>query len=219
VVRAAAVIATVAICGCGSSDPRDELAFDFELRASPGFMDQTLAIENHGGSGLAPVLELTPLDSSGDPMPGVRVRTAYGSDRGRVVVPPRSTVVDVLRFEGPGARDVEDVDVRVGDFDEVSVEAADEEPVVQRFDRRGRPVGNLEVFDSYRVSNGNDAEIAVRVVLIEWEEPPPGESQQAIRVTPISPVVTIAPNGEETMRLPEELRGRVVGSVKTYFSR
>ncbi len=45
-------------------------------RAEPGFMDQTPAIDYDGGTGFAPVLELTPLDASGEPVPGVRVLAA-----------------------------------------------------------------------------------------------------------------------------------------------
>lgn len=216
--RVGSVAAALAIAACGGAE-EPELTFEYRATAEPGFMDQTLAIENPGGTGLAPVLELTPLDASGEPMAGVRVRTAYGSDSGRLVVPPRTAVVDVLRFEGRGARDVEDVRVDVGEVDEVDAGTITEEAVVQRLDRAGRPVEDFEPFHAFRVSNENDAEIDVRVVVIEWEQPPPGESQQAIRVTPVSSLLSIAPGGQETVRLPPELRGRVVGSVKAYPSR
>lgn len=53
-------------------------------------------------------------------MPDVEVRTAFGSDEGRLVVPADWAVLDVLRFEGPGAREVEDVAVRVREGDEVA---------------------------------------------------------------------------------------------------
>ena len=210
--------AALAIAACGGANEPD-LAFDYQATAEPGYMDQTLAIENPGGTGLAPVLELTPLDASGEPIRGIRVRTAYGSDSGRVVVPPRTAVVDVLRFEGARARDVEDVRVAVREVDEVDAGTIAEAAVVQRLDRAGRPVEDFEPFHAFRVSNENDVEIDVRVVVIEWEDPPPGESQQAVRVTPVSSLLSIAPGGEETVRLPAGLRGRVVGSVKAYPSR
>jgi hypothetical protein len=165
------------------------------------------------------VLGITPLDASGEPIRGIRVRTAYGSDSGRVVVPPRTAVVDVLRFEGAGARDVEDVRVAVREVDEVDAGTITEEAVVQRLDRAARPVEDFEPFHAFRVSNENDVEIDVRVVVIEWEDPPPGESQQADRVTPVSSLLSIPPGGKETVRLAAELRGRVVGSVKAYPSR
>jgi hypothetical protein len=101
----AIVVAARAICSCGSPAEKptpaqsDDLAFDFDLTSKPGFMDQALRIENRGTSGVAPVLAFTPLDGSGNTLPGVTVATAYGSDEGRVVVPPRSIVFDVLRFD------------------------------------------------------------------------------------------------------------------------
>jgi hypothetical protein len=215
----------LAICGCGSSTegapPAEshDLAFDFHLDSKPGFMSQVLEIENRGESGLAPLLAITPLDASGDPMAGVTVKTAYGSDKGRVVAPPRSIVVDVLRFEGSGARDVEDVDVSVKSADKVSMRTEAGDLPVQRLDRAGRPVTIADFFDAYRVKNDTAAEAKVRVVLIEWEDPPPGESQQALRVTRVSPLLTLPPNGTKTVRLPKALRGRVIGSVKAYYSR
>jgi hypothetical protein len=219
-----AIAAALAIAGCGSSDAPErapdapDLRFAFELEAKPGFISQTLTIENPGDTSLAPVLELTALDAAGDPMPEVRVRTAYGSDEGRVVVPADWAVLDVLRFEGPGAREVEDVAVRVSSAEEVAIERRSEEPEVQRLDR-GRPVEYAGVFDAFRLTNPGDAEVKVRVVLIEYEDPPPGESQQWVRVTELAPLTTLAAGGKETIRLPARLRGRVIGSVKPYFSR
>jgi hypothetical protein len=182
-----------------------------------GQIEQTLWIENSGGRGLAPVLELTPLDASGEPIPGVTARTAFGSDRGEVVVPAYMEVLDVVRFEGRRKRDVEDVAVRVAKADEVAAKAA-AEPEIQRLDR-GREVPYESFFDSVRVTNGDRIPIEVRVVLIEYEDPPPGQSQQFVRATPLSSLIKLAAGGAKTLRLPRELRGRVIGSVKPYFSR
>lgn len=218
------IVATLTIAGCGSSDAPErsadtpELRFDFELESDPGFISQTLTIENPGASSLAPVLEFTALDAAGEPMPDIRVRTAYGSDKGRVVVPADWAVLDVLRFEGPGAREVEDVAVRVSRADEVAIERPSEEPEVQRL-AHGRPVEYADLFDSFRLTNPGDAEVKVRVALIEYEDAPEGESQQWVRVTQLAPLTTLAAGGEKTIRLPPRLRGRVIGSVKPYFSR
>jgi hypothetical protein len=75
------------------------------------------------------------------------------------------------------------------------------------------------LFDSVRVTNVDQVPIEIRVVLIEYENPPPGESQQFVRATPLSSLLKLAAGGETTLRLPHELRGRVLGSVKPYFSR
>jgi hypothetical protein len=56
-------------------------------------------------------------------------------------------------------------------------------------------------------------------VAIEYESPPPGESQQFIRATPLIRLpVRLPPGGEILIPLSPELRGRVIGSVKAYFS-
>jgi hypothetical protein len=214
---------TIGACGSSAAAPEPareaaDLRFDFELEAKPGFISQTLTIENPGTASLAPVLELTALDAGGDPMPEVRVRTAFGSDQGRLVVPADWAVIDVLRFEGPGARDVEDVDVRIRTADEVAIERPSEEPAVQRLDR-GRPVGYSGLFDAFRLTNPSNAEVKVRVALVEYEDPPPGESQQWVRVTELAPLTTLAAGAKKTVRLPAPLRRRVIGSVKPYFSR
>jgi hypothetical protein len=224
---AAAVLAALALGACGgdsgasdeepsSGDP-SALAFGFQLDAPLGQISQTLTIENRGGTGLAPVLELTPLDASGEPIPGVTAHTAYGSDRGEVVVPPYTAVLDVVRFDGRRKRDVEDVAVRVAKADEVAVESA-EEPEIQRLDH-GREVPYESFFDSVRVTNVDEVPIEIRVVLIEYEDAPPGESQQFIRATPLSSLLKLPAGGEKTLRLSRELRGGVIGSVKPYFSR
>jgi hypothetical protein len=166
------IVTALAIAGCGESATPDrasdapDLRFDFELESKPGFISQTLTIENPGDAALAPVLELTALDASGEPMPDVRVRTAFGSDEGRVVVPQ-----------------------------------------------------DWAVFDAIRLTNPGDAEIKFRVALIEYEAAPEGESQQWVRVTPLAPLTAVPAGGKKTIRLPARLRGRVIGSVKPYFSR
>jgi hypothetical protein len=216
--------AALTVGGCGSLDEPErsasapDLRFEFELLAGENEIDQTMTIENPGETSLAPVLEYTALDASGDPMPGIAVKTAYGSDSGRLVVPAGWAVLDVLRFEGPGARKVEDVEVRVREADEVAIEPPTEEPQIQRL-AKGRPVEYEHLFDSFRVTNPGDAEVDVRVVLIEYELPPEGESQQWVRVTELAPLTNVPAGDKKTIRLPRELRGRVIGSVKPYFSR
>ena len=221
--RLALVIAlTLTAGGCGSAErpakAGDPLRFSFELESEPGFISQMLTIENGGSSSLAPVLQITALDAAGDPMPDIEVKTAFGSDSGRLVVPAEWAVFDVLRFEGPGAREVENVEVRVSEAEEVSIERPTEEAEIQRLDR-GRPVEYEHLFNAFRLTNPGKTEVAVRVALIEYEDPPEGESQQWVRVTELAPLTMLAAGEKETIRLPAELRWKVIGSVKPYFAR
>ena len=82
--------------------------------------------------------------------------------------------------------------MRVSEAEEVSIERPTEEAVIQRLDR-GRPV--------------------------EYEDPPEGESQQWVRVTELAPLTTLAAGEKKMIRLPPELRWKVIGSVKPYFAR
>src|SRR4051812_36004539 len=65
-----------------------DLEFTFRLRGGSEVIDQVLTIENGEKHAVAPTLRLTALDRSGAVLPKVNVFTAYGSDRGQVVVPP-----------------------------------------------------------------------------------------------------------------------------------
>jgi hypothetical protein len=67
------------------------LTCQYRSIAEPGFMDQVLSIGNSGGTAVAPTLTLVPLDRTGKAIPGLSVRTAFGSDHGMVVVPPTET--------------------------------------------------------------------------------------------------------------------------------
>ena len=211
------LIVLLALSGCGSAE-RSKLVFRYDARGGDGNIDQNLTIENDGPAGVAPHLEFTPLDASGEAIDGITVSTAFGSDRGRRVVPGGTALFDVLRFEGARKRDVENVRVRVAEEPRVSVKPGLREPLVQRIDAHGRVVAYGEYFESLRVPNPNDAAIRVRVVLLEYEDPPPGKPQQVVRVTPLSSLIDIPAKGARTIRAPGDT-GRRPGSVKVFLSR
>ena len=223
-VRLALVIAlTLTAGGCGSAErpakAGDPLRFEFRLLAGDNEIDQTLTIENPGSAVARAGAGDRAARCGRRPDAGRRrCGPAYGSDSGRLVVPADWAVLDVLRFEGPDAREVEDVEVRVREAEEVDIESPTEEPEIQRLDR-GRPVEYEHLWNAFRVTNPGDTEIALRVALIEYEDPPEGESQQWLRVTEIAPLTSLAAGEKKTIQLPAELRWRVIGSVKPYFSR
>ena len=74
--------------------------------------------------------------------------------------------------------------------------------------------GENEIDQTLTIENPGSASLAV-----EYADPPEGESQQWVRVTEIAPLTSLAAGGKKTIRLPAELRWRVIGSVKPYFSR
>lgn len=160
------------------------LSFHYQASGGEDVMNQTLTITNSSGSAVVPVLRFTPLDSSGQPIGETDVTTAYGSDRGQLVV--GSSGLDVLAFGGAGASAVADVRVDV-----VSVTAAKRIPVTRGvttsfLDGAGDSVDKFSQFTDVVLANPNDADATLRIVYIVWDQPTdPKETQQAVSVTPI----------------------------------
>jgi hypothetical protein len=216
---AAALLVALTIAACGQ-DINPPLAFKFVSKGPTGSIDQTLTIRNREDSALAGVLKMTPLDAAGKKLTGVAVHTAFGSDRGLVVVPPGTLVNDVLTFRGPAAHRVRDVDVKLTRTIPVpGVAESAVMPDVQRFDRDGHAVGVAKPFAFFRVANKSADAVAARVVLLEYDDPPPGQPQQAISVTKLTGLLKLAPRASRGIDLPVRLRNRAVGSVKAYLSR
>ena len=218
VTAAVAVLAALTIAACGQ-DVNPPLAFTFVSKGPTGSIDQTLTIRNREDAALAGVLAITPLDAAGKRLTGVAVHTAFGSDSGLVVVPAGALVNDVLTFRGPAAHRVREVDVTLTRTIPVSGVAVADAPSVQRLDRDGDPVGTDKPFASFRVSNDSAGAVAARVVLLEYDDPPPGQPQQAIRVTRLTGLLELAPRASRRISLPAGLRNRAVGSLKSYLSR
>ncbi|MEV5825858.1 hypothetical protein AB0L25_09800 [Spirillospora sp. NPDC052242] len=211
----------VGIANIMPSSPATQIDFAFERTTGPGYMDQTLVMTNHGFGATAPTLKFVPLDRTGHAVPGVTVRTAYGSDRGLVVLPPRSEAVDVLAFDGPRFRDVIDIQVTVLRTEESKLpEGAVKWPEARRF-LGDRPTEPSNDFDALLLHNVNGVEVAVRLVCILWEDPPPGHSQQMVRSLPIGGLVSIAPFEKVRVPVTEPIRSlaRDCTTIKVYFSR
>jgi hypothetical protein len=216
---AAALLVALTIAACGQ-DVNPPLAFKFVSQGPADAIDQTLTIRNREDGALAGVLAITPLDASGKRLTGVAVHTAFGSDRGQVVVPPGTLVNDVLTFRGPAAHRVRDVGVKLTRTIPVpGVAESAVAPDVQRYDRDDDPVATDKPFASFRVSNDSANAVAARVVLLEYDDPPPGQPQQAIRVAKLTGLLKLAPHASRRISLPAGLRNRAVGSLKSYLSR
>ena len=112
-VAAVAVIVLASGCGlpgvgsgrAGAEVSASALSFRFERTTGDGLMDQELSITNSSGQPVVPTLRFTPLDELGEPVAGVTVTSAYGSDRGQLVVGAKG-FIDVLAFHGTDALQV-----------------------------------------------------------------------------------------------------------------
>lgn len=214
------VVMTTIGCSQGAQGKRetraDELSFTYHQVRPSGWMDQTLEIVNFGPSAAIPTLEITPVDRSGVALPGVTVSTAYGTDRGKVVVPAQATSLDVLVFTGSAAANVADVKVTVRGMAYVAFPAAPEDVEAQPVDNAGQPTSEFDPFDAVVLTNPTSKEVTVGLVCIIWKQPPPGQSQQAERVIPVG-VTTIAQHKTATIDASGDARNGC-GSLKAYFA-
>jgi hypothetical protein len=198
------------------------LTFRFRSISGPGFMDQVVDIGNPGGTAVAPTLAFVPLDRDGREMRDITVRTAYGSDRGMVVVPPHFSAYDVLAFVGLRSRQVMQVRAIAGSKARAASPAMPATELhAQRVDSSGNPVQVLKPFTALHVANPNSTAVSVRLVCIIWEQPPPGSPQQMLAAIPIGGLNQISPRGETTIAVtgPARDHTQLCGSVKVYFSR
>jgi hypothetical protein len=198
--------------------------FGYRAHGGSNYIDQTLEITNPNAVDVAPVLVFTPVNSDGRVLRGVQVGTAYGSDRGELVVCPDGGF-DVLNFAGPGAEQVADVRVTVKKL--VTLPTAgpagyiDAKPI-----RGGQKVSRFAPFDAVALHNPHPVPVMLRVVHLVYDSPPPGVSQQVVHRTPIGELAVVPPQGELVLPVPasaaalirERGAGRAV-SVKTYPSR
>jgi hypothetical protein len=175
VVGVVSALTTLLLAGCALSPatlpllaPVDtpDVHAAFTLDGGPDVADQLVTIENEEDSAVAPVLAFTALDEDDQPLTEVKVFTAFGSDRGRVVVPP-GTAYDVLQFLGTGVERIADVAVRVVKAPTVDVPYVAEPPTVTTT----APVGaDKGTFGGVKVTNDNDVAITLRVVYIVREQ-------------------------------------------------
>lgn len=224
----AALLVPLLLAGCGVLvRPRvaAALRFEFAPTTGDGHLNQVLTIVNDGDQVLAPTLEFTALDALGRTLPSVRVASVYGSDRGRLVVPPGAST-DVLTFTGMAARAAEDVAVSVRSAEPVDAPAVDVQPVVTPVDDGGRVLDRNSRFTAVSIRNDDSEQMSVRVVYIIWSEPPADQRSQAQRVAPVGDLIVLPPKHTTVVPVTGEARaavadaaGRASTSITAYLSR
>ncbi len=221
--------AGVLAAGCGSPEtgervePDDKLGVDYRRLGGEGFIDQTITIRSSYSVVVALTLRFEPLDESGEPLPGLRVETAYGSDEGRLLIPPDGSL-DILAFRGKGARRVRDVRTTVAQLKSSVGEPPDDPIEAEPLNAAGQEVDYTVPFASVRLLNPNPVPVDVRAVAILYERPPPGAAQQFLSVASLSGLREVPANGEVEVEIPKKelkaTRGYAGwGSVKAYLSR
>ncbi|MGW4898365.1 hypothetical protein ACWEQL_39920 [Kitasatospora sp. NPDC004240] len=201
------------------------LSFGYHALGKQEYIDQTLSINNDGLTSVVPTLAITAVDSAGKDLPDVRVTTAYGSDRGSLIVQPRGGY-DVLAFSGTGAGQVADVRVTVKELVPADLPAKVSGIEAGPADAAGQPMSKFDAFDQVILKNPNNTAVSVRVVYLVYDQPKPGSPQQAIEVVPIGGLTTIPAGGTSSVTVTGDAKAAVqkfsggpAVSVKTYFSR
>ncbi|MFI7064653.1 hypothetical protein ACIBL3_26920 [Kribbella sp. NPDC050124] len=216
----------VGITGCSRAPERpmttkpDQLFISYQRHGPSGYMDQVLTILNKGPSAAAPTLEITPLDSTGAPVPGITVRTAYGTDRGKVVVSSQGEGFDVLAFSGADVARLADVRVKVRDVVPVNYVIPIEVADPQAMNGYRRPTTKFGPFTAVEVRNLNTEDITVGIVCIHWNQPPDGQPQQALAATELG-VMTIPTLQTVTTPLSksaQQAASQDCGSLKAYLA-
>jgi hypothetical protein len=221
---AVTVAATVALSGCvasgagdadgkaahaaspttASATPRPyagKLSFAYHgTRPETETIDQALDIKNDDQQSVVPVLAFTALDKHHTVLSQVKVTTVYGSERGNLVV-PYGYGMEILRFSGPGAHQVADVRVRVVSVAPARIRGGVHEVSVQPLDGQGRKVDKFSRFTTLRISNADDFPVAVRLAYLVYDQPPEGQTQQAVVVVPIGGLIHVPASGTATVKV------------------
>lgn len=139
------------------------------------------------------MVEYTALDADSNEVPGIEVGTAFGSDRGLLLV-AKPRAFDFLTFKGERASEVVDVSAEVVTVEEVPG------PVVNVLALpevlwEGEPVAGFEIFDEVVLANESDVVVAFRVVCLVYDSPAPGHAQQAEEISVVVDRVEV-PAGE-----------------------
>jgi len=168
-------------------------------------LEQQLLITNNTGTAAAPTLRITALDSEGEEVEGAAVRTAFGSDVGRLIV-PSSGGEDVLAFDGIPPLIVAKVKVTVVHVQptpDVSVEADDVTAVP--LNEESQPVECRDLFSLVKLTNHGKHEARVRVAYLLYTEDEP--RQQAYKVIPaVQSLVTVPAHGSITVPITKETK-------------
>jgi hypothetical protein len=221
-IRIVAVVVTLVVFAGSFAHTSTPPALVFKYQAR-GTIDQVLTISNPEYPAIAPTLAFTALDAAGRPLPGVTVTTAFGSDKGRNVIPPESLGSDILSFHGTGSQDVRDVKVKVVHTVNVDqpYDPADELHA-ERINASGKEVGAPQPFDILRLPSDfrQESLASVRMVCIIWGPPADSGTRQALQVIPIGGLIEVDPVNYTDVPVTGELKGNTqrCGSVQTYYS-
>ncbi|MDF3293396.1 hypothetical protein [Streptomyces silvisoli] len=222
----ALLVVALGIYSVASSAQTAPLSFSYRSMGKDGYINQVLTITNHKSVNFAPDLAVTPEDSLGQVLPDLRVTTAFGSDRGNLVVPPNGTSFDILAFHGSASAKVRKVKVQIKALNQVDSPAGPETVATQAADANGQPVNKFADFDQVFLMNPNKTPVTVRIAYLVYDQPPSNVPQQTISVTPIGGLIEVPAQGSTVVHVFGAAKAAVhkysngpAVSLKAYLSR
>jgi len=176
--------------------------------ATDGSLDQTLTITNNTDVSVQPTLRLTPRGMYGHELPHVTTVGVNGSHLGRAVLPAGGTLVDVLRFDGQGARQVRGVDVELVAAEEIGHPALEQPVKTVMIDLDQKATADPADFWGIGVVNPNPFGVTMRISLVQLEERDRDNPRQVVDVVTLTDDVDMASVSNHVIWLPEDVRGQ-----------
>ena len=174
----------------------------------PDGTDQVLTITNHTEASVMPTLAFTARDIWGRELPQVTTQGVNGSHRGTPLLPANGTLTEILRFDGPGHRDVRIVDVQLSEVEEVDHPQLEADVRVVMIDLEQKAVLDPADFWGIGIANPNPFGVTVRISLVAFEDRERDYPRQAVDVVTLQHDVDVASQSHEVIWLPEDVRGR-----------
>lgn len=190
------------------SRPKQPFTVTYVARSTDHSPDQLLTLQNNTEVSVQPTLNITARDFWGRELPHVVTQTVNGSNRGGPILPAGGTLIDILRFDGPGSRDVATVNLELVAVDEVSHPALEGDVTSVMIDLDQKATADPDEFWGIGLVNPNPFGVTVRVSLVEFEDRDHDRPRQAVDVVTLQEDVDLASVSNHVIWLPEDVRGR-----------
>ena len=187
---------------------RAPLSFRYAPKSTAGGIDQVVTMHNHTDVSLVPTIHYVARDIWGRELPHVVTQTVHGSDRGLPLLPAGGTGQDILRFDGPGARDVRAVDIELVDLSEDDHPALEADIRTVMIDLQEKATADPADFWGIGLVNPNPFGVQVRVSLVAFEDRERDYPRQVVDLVTLQGDIDLASASHDIIWLPEDVRGQ-----------
>jgi hypothetical protein len=187
---------------------RAPLSFRYAPKSADGGIDQVVTMHNHTDVSLVPTVHYVARDIWGRELPHVVTQTVHGSDRGLPLLPAGGMGRDILRFDGPGSRDVRVVDIELVDLSEDDHPSLEADLRTVMIDLQEKATADPADFWGIGLVNPNPFGVQVRVSLVAFEDRERDYPRQVVDVVTLQGDVDLASGSNDIIWLPEDVRGQ-----------